>query len=158
MQGLSWGTGAEKFAFYSAGREESQDTYGFKSLGCKTAFSASNSYVQSSHHLIVKKPTLVTPEHQLLRCEFFLTTPLPPGHMEPKHPGFPRDCFSPDISLKHSHWAVVPHCGWKHSQRLHYREIVALTVMCSSTAGLSASLGWRSLQAHPSCFHIFLIG
>ena len=60
-EGLSWGMGAEKFAFYSAGREESQNTYGFKSLGCKTAFSASNSYVQSSHRLIAKKPFISDP-------------------------------------------------------------------------------------------------
>lgn len=55
------GWGAEKFAFYSAGREESQNRYGFKSFECKTAFSALNSYVQSSHHLTVKKPYINDP-------------------------------------------------------------------------------------------------
>lgn len=45
--------GAEEFAVYSTGGEESQDTHGFKSLSYKTAFSALNLYVQSSHHLSI---------------------------------------------------------------------------------------------------------
>lgn len=84
MKGLSWGMGAEKFAFYSAGREESQNTYGFKSLGCKTAFSASNSYVQSSHHLIVKKPYISDPRAPASAVWVLCGPPPHPGtHVSP---------------------------------------------------------------------------
>lgn len=77
MKGLSWGMGAEKFAFYSAGRERSQKTHmGLNHLDVNCFFcfksicpvqSSSFFFFFSSHHLIVKKPTLVTPEHQLLQ-------------------------------------------------------------------------------------------
>lgn len=73
MKCLPWG--AEEFAVYSTGGEESQDTHGFKSLSYKTAFPALNLYVQSSHHLSIQNHYISDPQYQLLQFQFFLTRP-----------------------------------------------------------------------------------
>lgn len=108
MKGLpGW---AKEFAFYSAGEEK----LGLSSLEIKLLFLLWIFMFSPINTWVYRHVTLATPRHASAAWASA-------GRALFIQPGFRRG-FSPDISLKHSHWAVVPHCGGKYGQRLRCCE------------------------------------
>lgn len=157
------GDGAEKFAFYSAGREESKNTYGFKSLGCKLLFSLQIHmsspviifFFFSSHHLIVKKPYISDPRAPASAVWVLCDPPPHPG-MWAQVSWIPKGLFQLLTSLLNIviELRFLTVAGSVAKDCITVRDCgfdCYVFLLCR----VSASLGWRSLQAHPLGVFIF---
>lgn len=138
--------GAEEFAFYSA----SEEKLGLSSLEIKLLFLIWIFMFSPITTWVYTHVTLATPQHAFAAWASAVRALV-------IQPGFRRG-FSPDISLKHSHWAVVPHCGWKPGQRLPCCERLWLWQLHVLLHCRAIYFGEGPLPTHTWCFHIFLIG